>query len=279
MRIYLVLGCLMLLALAGCKPTQIETGTVSVYDRIMATQTLRCGYIVYPPNLIKDAASGKFSGISYDIMTRLGHDLGLKIEWVEEVGTGSMIEGLNTGRYDLLCTSIWAEPTRGKVAQFSIPLYFTSINAYVRTDDVRFSENSGTLNTDTMTIATIDGGLTAIIARDDYPQAKTYSLPELTDFSQLLLALTTRKADVTFSEAAQVVAFEQSNPGTLKNLTPDRPARLFANVFTMKMDEARLAEMLDNALRSLHNEGFIEKTIASYEQQPNEYRRVAPAYK
>jgi ABC-type amino acid transport substrate-binding protein len=250
----------------------------SAYDRVMRTNVLRCGYVVYLPNLVKDPNTGAMSGISYDIVMRLGHDLGIKMEWAEETGTASMIEGLNAGRYDLVCSSVWANSARGKAAEFSIPLYFTGINAYTRMDDDRFQNGLKAVG-DGVSIATIDGGLASAIAREDYPQVKTYSLPELTDFSHLLLAVKDKHADVTFSEVAQTAAFDKAYPGALRNITPEKPVRLFANAFMMKMGENRFAEMLNNAIRNLHNNGFIEKTLAAHETQPDQYRRVMPGYR
>ena len=279
-KVLLALG---MFVLAACNPastsSQASNADNAAYDRIMKTQTIRCGYVVYPPNLIKDANTGKLSGISYDIITRIGHDLNLAIEWKEEVGTSSMIEGLNTGRYDLLCTNVWADAGRGKVARFSTPLYFTTINAYTRSDTNRGIGNVASFNTPETTISTIDGGMAAVIARDDFPKAKTYSLPELTDFSQLLLAVTTNKADIAFSEPEQAMLFEKSNPGSLRNLTPGHPVRLFANAFMMGIGENRLAEVLNNDIRFLHYNGFIDKTLDIYDVQASNYRRVAFAYK
>lgn len=250
----------------------------TAYDRIMRTNVLRCGYIVYPPNLAKDPNTGAFSGISYDIIMRLAQDLGLTVEWAEETGPGSMVEGLNANRYDLICASVWTSSPRGKVALFSTPLYFTSINAYARIDDARFQDSLKNIGAEGVKIATVDGGLAAAIAKEDFPKVGTYSLPELTDFSHLLLAVKDKRADVTFSEVAQAALFEKTNPGSLRNTTPDHPVRLFANAFLMKAGEGRLAEMLNNALHNLHNNGFIEKALSAHETQPNQYRRVTPAY-
>ncbi len=247
----------------------------TAFERVMRTNTLRCGYIVYPPGLIKDLNTGKMSGISYDIMTRLGRDLGFKIVWTEEVGTVSMIEGLETGRYDLVCTSVWAESGRGKRALFTTPLYFTEINAYARSGDSRFKDRLASLNDPKNKIATIDGGLAAVIARQDFPKAQTYSLPELTDFSDLFLGVTSRKADVTFSEPAQIVAFDTTHPQALQNLSPNHPVRLFPNAFMVAMGEDKLAAMLNNAILNLQYNGEIDTIIKSYEQTPHEYRRVA----
>src|SRR5580693_5757716 len=89
--------------------TQIKTESAkaeTTYDRVIRTGVLRCGYTPYSVGLMKDPNSGQLSGIYYDVITRLADNLKLKVDWVEEVGWGSQIEGLNTNRYDLICSPV-----------------------------------------------------------------------------------------------------------------------------------------------------------------------------
>jgi len=246
------------------------------YERIVRTGKLRCGYVIYPVSLVRDPNTGAFSGISYDIITQLGKELGLTVEWVEETSGALMTEALKTDRFDLVCTSMWSSSARGKAAQFSAPVYFTAINAYARKDDDRFN-NLTSFNSPELTIATVDGSMSAAITRDDDPLAKTYALPDLTDFPQLFVAVKDKKADLTYSEEAQAADFESKNPDVLRNITPDKPVRLFANRFVMKMQDGGLSSMLNNAIANLQNSGFIEKVVANH-TSPNAYRRVTRAY-
>ena len=63
----------------------------TAYDRVMRTRTLRCGYVLYAPAVMKSLNTGAFSGIVYEITELMGKRLGLKVEWAEEVSFGSMI--------------------------------------------------------------------------------------------------------------------------------------------------------------------------------------------
>lgn len=250
----------------------------SAFDRVMATNTLRCGYIIYPPQLSKDTNTGALSGIAYDLTERMGKDIGLKIEWVEEVGPGTMLDGLQTGRYDMVCNPLWATTPRTRIAAYSVPAFFTAINAYVRADDHRFDGDLRGLDDPAMIIATLDGGTAAQIARDDYPQAKVFSLPEMSDFSSLLLNVQTGKADITFSEAAQFADFDRHHPGALRNATPDHPVRLVANAFPVLSSETRLLGMINTALTNLHYDGTVDKVLTHYEPAPGTWRRLAQPY-
>jgi len=262
----------------GQRASSPQTASVqeSVYDRVIKSGTLRCGYVVVRPSLSRDPNSGELSGISYDIMTQLGKELGLKIEWVEETSFATMAESLNSNRFDMACTVVWSSTPRGKASAFTIPLYYSAINAYARADDLRF-DTILSFNNPELTIATIDGSSAASIAREDAPTAKTYSLPDLTDTSQVLVAVTEKKADITFSEEAQVAVFLANNPNAVRNLTPAQPVRLYANRLSMKMGEEKLARMIDNGLHNLLNTGFIDRVLDKH-ADPKAYRRVVKSY-
>ncbi|MGE4351989.1 MAG: substrate-binding periplasmic protein [Bdellovibrionales bacterium] len=258
-------------------PHASPTATESVYDRVIKSGKIRCGYTIVRPSLSRDPNTGELSGISYDIVNQLGKDLGLKVEWVEETTFATMSEALNADRFDMVCTVIWSSTHRGKASGFTIPLYYSAINAYARGDDKRF-DNIRTFNKPELTIATVDGSTAAAIARDDAPLAKTYALPDLTDFSEVLVALRDKKADITFTEASQAAVFLENNPGVVKNVTPNQPVRLYANRLSMKMGEDNLAHMIDNGLQNLLNSGFVDQVLDKY-AAPNAYRRVAKPYR
>jgi len=262
----------------GQRATSPQTATApeSVYDRVIKAGKIRCGYVVVRPSLSRDPNNGELSGISYDIVTQLGKDLGLKIEWVEETSFATMAEALNSNRFDMACTVIWSSTQRGRASSFTIPLYYSAINAYSRADDSRF-DNLASFNNPELTIATIDGSSAASIAQDDAPLAKTYSMPDLTDFSQVLVALTDKKADITFSEEAQVAVFLAHNPNAVRNLTPNQPVRLYANRLSMKLGEVKLSQMIDNGLQNLLNTGFIDRVLDKH-ATPKAYRRVMKPY-
>jgi len=254
----------------------------TLYDRVIAAGTLRCGYVVYHPGLYKDPNTGKISGIFADTVEEAMKNLGLKVQWVEEVGWGTMIEGLEANRYDMICSPVWANSTRARHVAFSVPLFYSGIGAYVRTDDTRFTslKTNGTLvSAATTAIATIDGEMSDIIARTDYPAAKRVSLPQLSDVSQVLLNLTSSKADVAFVEPAIAAEFIKGNPGKIRNIAEDQPVRVFGNAFMFKRGEPAFKNMIDAAVQELLNGGFVDHKIDQYEPFTGSLYRVAYPYR
>jgi polar amino acid transport system substrate-binding protein len=251
----------------------------SVFDRVMKSGKIRCGYVVYPPHCCKDPNTGELSGIFVDAVKRVGENLQVKIEWCEEVGWGSMIEGLLNDRYDTVASGVWANSTRAKLVDFTEPLYYSGIGVYVRPDDNRFTDDLTAINDAKVRISTIDGEMSSIIAKVQFPLAQQVSLPQLTDNSQLLLNITSGKADVTFVELAIAHDFLRSNPGSLKNIAEQKPARIFGNTALVKRGEIEFKHMIDCAFDELINSSQVDDLLKKYQPFPGAFYPVAYPYR
>lgn len=284
---------LSIMVATSCTPTTTTTtassggtATVStvtskprgVYERIRATKTLRAGYITYPPAVVRDPATGKLSGTFVETLERAAENLGWKVEWTEEVGWGSQVEGLQAERYDIIGSPVWANPTRAQVTTLSRPVYYSGIGIYVRKGDKRFA-NKAAINSKNVKIATIDGETGDLIARSQFPNAQRVSLPQMADISEMLLQLTTRKADVAFAEPFFGSAFLKANPGSITNVAEVAPIKTLGNCYMMKAGELQLKQALDIAVEDLQNSGFVDAVLDKYEPSPNTFYRVAQPYR
>lgn len=174
----------------------------STYDRVMRTQTLRCGYVVWTPSLMKDPNSGQLSGLFYDYTEALGQALHLKIEWTEEIGWGDFPEALNSGRIDAMCGGSWPNASRARVIDFVRPVFYAPVYAWVRTDDKRFDDNLEAINDPNVMITIIEGTTMAVIAAQDFPKAKMLQLPQTTSIAEVFVSLADGKSDVTLQSAS-----------------------------------------------------------------------------
>jgi len=276
----LIVSALFTLAfLVGCNNESSDyMKTPSVMDQVLARGSIRAGYISYPPSFIKDANTGKFSGIYYDTLKEASDRLGLSIEYTEEVDWATMTEAVKQGRVDMVVSGIWPTSARSTQADFTDPLYFSSVKAYVRADDSRFDGNSDTINNKAITIAVIDGEMSSIIAKQDFPSANTRALPQTTQISQLLLELQTNKADVTFVEPAVASQYMVANPGVIKRIPGVAPMRVFPNVILIAQGQLAFRSMLNTSITELHNNGVVDKALRKYESQKGDFLRVALPY-
>lgn len=247
----------------------------SAYARVMRTGVIRSAWLEYPPYFVKNANTGEFSGVFYEITNEVAKRLNLTVDWTEEVGYGTMLEGLRTKRYEIVGCGIWPNASRAREANFSRSVFFSPVCAYVRPGDTRFDEDLAKVDDPSVTIATIDGEMSDLITSADFPGAERLSLPQMSHVSQNLLNVASGKADMTFCEPHMVEKFLLANPNSLRNITTDRPVRIFANALVLPRDEMSLKTMIDVTLAELLNSGFIERVLRKYEEFPGTYYRVA----
>ncbi|MBU6236120.1 MAG: transporter substrate-binding domain-containing protein, partial [Alphaproteobacteria bacterium] len=110
----------------------------TAWQRIIRTNTIRCGYYVFPPVTYRDPNTKALSGFSVDMMEAIGKAAGLKIEWTEEVNFANWVPALQAGRFDMACTPMWPDIPLGRVVSFSVPFMFAGLSPMVRADDDRF---------------------------------------------------------------------------------------------------------------------------------------------
>lgn len=234
----------------------------SVYERIIRTGEIRCAYALWPPFFAKDAKSGDLSGFNYDIIESVGRELGLKINWVEEVGFGNYIEGLKTGRYDAMCQTVWPDAGRFKNALTTIPAHYHRVHVVVRADDKRFDNDWQKLNGPEFKVAVVDSDITQTIANTDFPKTKQVATPQAADASQIFIDVATGKADATFVDYGFFLNYEKQNPGKLKII--GNVLRVYGSVFSVNNGEVEFKILLDNALTALINNGRIEEILRSH---------------
>ncbi|MFN3650352.1 MAG: substrate-binding periplasmic protein [Armatimonadota bacterium] len=268
--------------ISGCNgPGAGTTGGegTSVYDRITKAGKIRAAYLDYPPACMKDTKTGKLTGVFVETLEKAAENLGLTVEWTEEVGWGAQIEGLQTDRYDIVGSPVWANPNRGKLTTLSKPLYYSGIGIYVRSNENRFTGDWRAIDSSSVRIATIDGETGDLIARTQFPQAKRVSSPQNTDIAQKFLDITGNKADVFFTEPYFAYKFLESNPGTVKNVAAEKPIRILGNCYMFKRGEVDFKHMLDVAFEDLLNSGYVDQLLDKYEPEKNTFYRVALPYR
>lgn len=272
----MVRNILLFLVIATLSAPAFAAEYKSAYDRVMATQTLRCAYNVYDPYFMKDPNTGQFSGIFYELTEAFGQSAGIKIEWTEEVPYNDIFSGLNANRYDALCSGMWPNVTRAKVGTFTIPIAYSIVTAWGRYDETRFS-NLDKINDPAVKISTIDGEMSDMIAQGNFPLAERISSPGQTPFTDHFMKIISKKADVTFAEPSIVKEYISANPHTIKQLST-KPLRIFGNTLAVDKGEMELKEFLDVGLMELIYSGRVEAILKKYEKYPGSFMRVANPY-
>jgi ABC-type amino acid transport substrate-binding protein len=196
------------------------------------------------------------------------------------MAAATYLEDIRSGRYDAECAEGWPNAIRGKLAYYTKPYAFIPVVAVVRADDTRFTpENMKALNDPAITMATLDGETSQILARTRFPQAKELSLPQTVPTADQLMNVATGKADVMLTDTLTAKGFMDANPGKLKTVSYDPPIHVAALNFTLPQDD-RLKNMLDVATDQLLANGTVEKILRPYMGEglvllPNEVAETA----
>jgi len=235
-----------------------------VTEGVIENNELRVGYIIYPPLLTKDANTGELSGISYDLVEEVAKELGLTANWVEEVGWGTAIEGLDTGRYDVLGTQMWPNEAREKKAVFSVAPMNSVIYPYVKKGDDRYSSDLSVINAPENRIIALDGEMAVFIAQEDYPKATLNTLSQLSSYAEVFLNITQNKADISFAEPSAAEDFLNANPGSIERVG-NEPVRSFGNSFAFDKENTDLHALWNKALNKVIKKGAVEKILEKYD--------------
>ncbi len=242
----------------GTALNAIETAAdTSTLDKIIEGGTLKCAYIPYPPFFDIDPNTGEMYGVSYDLMEEIGKRLNINIEWTEEVGWGSLTEGLHTKRYDAVCSAVWQTSTRSLRANFSKPYGYSSVDIWVRADDERFSNDITRINQKDVKIPVIDGEATSKLVSEHFPNAEIISLSQNTPFSDVLLNVKNGKADIVLAEPKIAAEFLKAHPGSLKKVTIEKPLSAYPIAFVLPKGEVDFKATIDNTI----DEIFFTRTI------------------
>lgn len=237
--------------------------TKTAAQRVIDSGVLRCGYATSPPVLVKDPNTGKLSGSDVEIVDAIGAKLGLKVEWTEEVGWGNFIEGLRSGRYDMMCGSLWPDAARIKFLSLTRPVYYNQMLAYVRADDKRFDGKAEKINSPDIKIAVIDGDASATFAHDKFPKASQLALPQTSVVADMMLSISTKKADVIFLDPVRVAVFEKENKGKIRRVANIDPIVVIGTSYGVNAGEFHLRDMVDTALRELINDGQVARLLGT----------------
>ncbi|MBI1328177.1 MAG: transporter substrate-binding domain-containing protein [Alphaproteobacteria bacterium] len=250
----------------------------SVYDRVINSGTLRCGYAFWPGLMEQDPNTKTLSGLFYDYMEEMAKILEIKVEWTEELAYGDLPEALRTSRVDAFCAGAWTNPIRGKYADPLVPIVYQSVTAFKRAGDNRFDNDLASMNKPEVKISVIDGESTSVIARRYFPNATIQSLPQGTDGTQMLLNVITKKADIGLADAIMLKTVQDNNPGKLREVKLKYPLQVYGTTIWIKKGEPELKATLDNATQQLISDGTIDRLLTKHETAPGMYLRPQVPY-
>jgi ABC-type amino acid transport substrate-binding protein len=258
----------------GIKSTQEST-----YDRVMRTGTIRCGYSIWHPLMFVDLKTNEKVGIFPELIQEAAKRLGLKIEWQEELGWGTVVEAVKSGRVDAACAGYWLHPDRIKHVSASAPLFYSPLQVWVRADETRLITSPESLNTPEWTVGMIDGSSPGLIIAARFPNAKLFSLTQNSSNAEIIESLVAKKVDFIIDDVTSFTDYITNNPSKIRPAFPDQPLATFPAVMLLPPDDTRFKEMLDGTLALLEYDGTLDKILAKYHVEKMFIRNPALAHR
>lgn len=241
----------------------VTTENSNLLESVLEKGEIDAAYIVYSPLITLDKETGELGGVSHEIAELVAEKIGITINWKGETTWASLTEDIKTRRFEMSGVQMWQGAARARNVTFSDPVFFSPMYVYVREGDVRFDESIDILDSPEFKIGILDGTMSTFIAKEEFPEAETMSLPESSSVSEVLLNLKTGKVDVVFAEPSAAEAFLRSHPESIRKV-PNQVVRQFGNAYPFPHGEQDFINLWNTALEELQNEGKIEAVLEKH---------------
>ncbi|MCF8495052.1 MAG: transporter substrate-binding domain-containing protein [Alphaproteobacteria bacterium] len=247
----------------------------SVYQKVLQSGVIRCGYFIEPPFTLHDENTGAFSGLSVDLIETIAKELGLKVEWAEQVSFATFPQDLKNRRFDMVCSSVFTLPRAGQM-DYTTPYAYVPVNGYVKTDNTKFDMSFESVDWKSVKVAGLDGEGATVAAQKLLPEAHMDILPQNASISEMLLQVSTGKSDIGFVLPTVFEAFEKANPGILRKATLDKPLYTYAVSFGIAPEQPAFKALIDNVMRQLTVSGELENMFKKHDPKGDFKRPLAP---
>lgn len=214
---YAFVAPLAAVAIASATPASAQT-TEGYWQKVQSAGVLRCGAAVSPPLVMRDPASGNYSGAFSEMCREWAEVLGVKAEFVDTTWD-NIVAGLQAGKWDI-SLSLNRTPTRAMAISFSISAMPYEIS-------LAYNKNNPKVPADAKSVADLDqAGVTMTVmsgtAQDKAISAavKNATILRLPGNDETRLAVISKRADILVDQSDTNLLFVQANPDWATQMTP-----------------------------------------------------------
>jgi polar amino acid transport system substrate-binding protein len=168
----------------------------SVLENVLKRGTLRVGMSTFVPWAMQDK-TGNLIGFEIDVATRLGKDMGVKVEFVPTKWAG-IIPALLTGKFDVIIGGMGILPQRNLKVNFTIPYDVTGMAIVANKELAGNFKSLEDFNRPEVVLAVRLGATPVAAAQKFMPRAQ---LRKFDDESQAVQELLNGKAHAVIASA------------------------------------------------------------------------------
>jgi polar amino acid transport system substrate-binding protein len=194
------------------------------------------------------------SGSDVDIAKQLAKDMGVEFEIIPTTGS-SRIPLLQSGKADLVISSLSITPDRAKAIEFSVP--YADLLSVV----------AGPKNIDVKSLQDLDGKKVAVTRgttqdTDLTQRAKNTQIVRYEDDATLALAVASGQADLFATGRAQVVVINNKNPA--RELEPKITLQTFLLAIGVRKGDTELLAWTNNWVKANLKNGKLNAINKAY---------------
>lgn len=268
----LVLAALMVFALVACGTSNSDETTTAANGESSAPASesestasgdkktlIMATNATFPPYEYKDGDN--FAGIDVEVAQKIAEKLGMELE-IQDVEFGSIVTGVQTGKYDIGMAGISVTEDRKKSVNFS-DTYATAKQVVIVTEDSAIKSLDDLKGDGSMKFGVQQDTTGDILASDTvenggYGKDNVVSFKAATDTVQ---ALKTGKVDAVIIDNAPAQNFVKNTDG-LKILDGTWLDESYA--IAISKDNTDLLEKVNAALKELTADGTIQAIVDKY---------------
>ncbi|MBB6487731.1 substrate-binding periplasmic protein [Rhizobium lusitanum] len=251
--------------MAGVSATSAHAQTADGYwQGVQKAGVLRCGAAVAPPYVMRDPATGEYSGFFADLCKEFAEVLKVKPQFVDTTWD-NIVAGLQAGKWDV-SLALNRTATRAMAVQFSIPAMEYQIS-------LAYNKSNPKIPATAVSVADIDNtGVTIAVmsgtAQDKAISAavKSATIMRLPGNDETRLALTSKRADILVDASDTNQLLTQANPDWAVALNP-KPALAkqgvsFGLPHNMSASDVEVANIfLEEKVATGHVDELIRKAV------------------
>ena len=194
-------------AISGAAAAQDGQG---YWQGVQASGALRCGAAVAPPYVMRDPATGEYSGFFAELCRELAATLEVEPQFVDTTWD-NIVAGLQAGKWDV-SLALNRTPARAMAINFSVPAMEYQISLAYNKDNPKIPANPASvadIDAEGLTLAVMSG-----TAQDKAISVavKNATVLRLPTNDETRLAVVSKRADILVDASDTNLLFTQSNP-------------------------------------------------------------------
>lgn len=199
--------------------TAIAQDGQGYWQTVQASGVLRCGAAVAPPYVMRDPATGEYSGFFADLCREFAETLAVQPEFVDTTWD-NIVAGLQAGKWDV-SLALNRTPARAMAVQFSIPAMEYQISLAYDKENPKVPAGATSvadIDVEGVTLAVMSGTAQDKAISAAVTKATVLRLPSN---DETRLALISKRADILVDANDTNQLFTRSNPDWAVALNPE----------------------------------------------------------